>query len=65
MKGPYERLKYSLGRVWECPVCKHRETTEGTCTFTYCRCQDDQPESERSCMKLVKDGIWHTSRRAP
>ena len=28
MRGPYERLKYDLRRLWECPVCKHTNTTE-------------------------------------
>ena len=38
MKGPYERLKYDLRRVWECPVCHRRERTEGLVTSVGCRC---------------------------
>ena len=46
MKGPYERLKYDLRRLWECPQCHRRERTEGTVTFRHCVCQTvegDQP----------------------
>lgn len=57
MKGPYERLKYTLLRVWECPVCKHRERSEGTATLMYCRCQANLELSKQQNMKLVEDGI--------
>ncbi len=62
MKGPYERLKYVMRRVWECPVCQHRERTEGDATFHFCRCQKDVPAPKRVCMKLVKDGVRRTAR---
>jgi hypothetical protein len=39
MKGPYERLKYDLRRLWECPQCHKRERTDGTVTFRLCSCQ--------------------------
>ena len=39
MRGPYERLKYDLRRVWECPRCQRRERTEGTVTFVFCQCE--------------------------
>ncbi len=64
MKGPYERLKYALQRVWECPVCQHRERLGGSVTFHYCRCQDDVQPLQRVCMKLVKDGARRTGWRA-
>lgn len=63
MKGPYERLKYALKRVWECPACQHRERTEGDVTFHYCRCQDDVARKKQICMKLVKDGTRRAGRR--
>jgi hypothetical protein len=63
MKGPYERLKYTLRRVWECPVCKHRERTEGWVTNMYCRCQREVPAPKQQCMKLVKDGVRRVRRK--
>lgn len=57
MKGPYERLKYDLRRVWECPVCGHRERTGGHVTQRLCRCQQSLPASQRRFMKLIADGI--------
>jgi len=57
MKGPYERLKYDLRRVWECPVCKRRERTAGTVTFRHCNCQMKQVDGRPVVMKLVEDGV--------
>lgn len=56
MKGPYERLKYDLRRVWECPRCHHRERTPGTVTSCICRCQAKEEMLKRVCMVLVEDG---------
>jgi hypothetical protein len=56
MKGPYERLKYVLWRVWECPECQHHERTSGDVTFMYCRCQANN-NSKKVCMHLIKDGV--------
>lgn len=55
MKGPYERLRYDLRRVWECPVCHHKERTEGTVTVMFCKCQE-KSESPPVAMKLIEDG---------
>jgi hypothetical protein len=57
MKGPSERLKYDLRRVWECPMCKRRERTAGTVTFRHCSCQMKQLEGRAVVMKLVVDGM--------
>lgn len=57
MKGPYERLKYDLKRIWECRLCKHRERTDGWVTHQYCRCQQDEPIEKQTPMKLMKDDI--------
>ena len=62
MKGPFERLKYDLRRVWECPVCHHRERADGTVTTLVCRCQATKESQERVVMKLVEDRI---QRRVP
>lgn len=39
MKGPYERLKYDLRRLWECPQCHRRDRTDGSVTYCFCSCQ--------------------------
>ena len=56
MKGPYERLKYDMRRVWECPVCQHRERTPGTTTSLLCRCQEKVEPAERRLMRLLQEG---------
>ena len=56
MKGPKERLKYDLRRVWECPNCHHRERTSGSLTSRTCGCQDDRG-TKRIVMRLVEDGV--------
>jgi hypothetical protein len=56
MKGPYERLKYDLRRLWECPVCKRRERTDGGVTFRFCDCGTKQDGGLPVVMKLVADG---------
>lgn len=61
MKGPYERLKYELQRVWECPLCKHRERTDGTTTYHFCPCHGDPTNGPENIMKLVKDGTRRTN----
>src|SRR6185436_9838832 len=57
MKGPYERLKYDLRRVWECPACKRRERTAGTVTFRHCPCRIKQLDGQPVVMTLVEDGV--------
>lgn len=57
MKGPYERLKYDLRRVWECPVCQRRERAAGSVTFKHCLCQMQQLDGQPVVMKLVEDGV--------
>jgi hypothetical protein len=57
MKGPYERLKYDLRRVWECPDCQHRERTAGSVTSQFCRCQRKKKSRERVAMRLIQDGL--------
>ncbi|MBI2479261.1 MAG: hypothetical protein HYV60_11695 [Planctomycetia bacterium] len=57
MKGPFERLKYDLRRVWECPECHHRERADGTVTTLVCRCQSQKDLFNRVAMKLVEDRI--------
>jgi hypothetical protein len=56
MKGPYERLKYDLRRLWECPVCKRRERTDGTVTFRHCPCGTKKEGGQPVVMQLIADG---------
>jgi hypothetical protein len=56
MKGPYERLKYDLRRLWECPVCKRRERTPGTVTFRHCACGTKSEGGQPVVMLLIGDG---------
>jgi len=57
MKGPFERSKYDGRRVWECPVCKHRERSPCYVTSQLCTCQKKLGPKDRSWMKLIEDGV--------
>ena len=56
MKGPYERLKYDLRRLWECPVCHKRERTPGSVSSRLCMCRMKQADGTPVVMKLLEDG---------
>ena len=56
MKGPYQRLKYDLLRIWECPECNRRERTDGTQTTKLCDCTFADTKKMKS-MRLVEDDI--------
>lgn len=56
MKGPYERLKYDLRRVWECPACGKQMRSGGATTAMVCPCQLVKPLVEQVTMKLTHDG---------
>src|SRR5262245_22759047 len=56
MKGPSERLKYDLRRVWKCPVCGHLERTSGNATTQLCKCQMRESVAPRQWMRLIEDG---------
>ena len=60
MKGPYERLKYDLRRLWECPLCHRRERTDGTATYRFCECQSTAAEARPTPMKLVEEAGHRT-----
>jgi len=57
MKGPSERLKYDLRRLWECPACKRRERATGALTFRFCQCQMKQADGKLVVMQLIGDGV--------
>lgn len=56
MKGPYERLKYDLRRLWECPVCHRKERSSFAQTYSLCSCQAKEGGGAIS-MQLVEDGV--------
>lgn len=57
MKGPYQRVKFDLRRIWECPLCKRRERTFGSVTFRHCLCQMQRLDGQPVIMKLIEDGM--------
>ncbi|MEX2026905.1 MAG: hypothetical protein WEH44_06380 [Pirellulaceae bacterium] len=59
MKGPYERLKYDLRRLWECPQCQRRERTDGSVTFFLCACQT-KSGGQPIPMKLLEESGHRT-----
>jgi hypothetical protein len=60
MKGPYERIKYDLRRLWECPVCQRRERAPGSITTRLCLCQMQKADGKPVVMKLIEDGVQRT-----
>lgn len=64
MKGPFERLKYDLRRIWECPACGHKVRTDGAATTQFCRCGKPNTNPDVA-MKLVGDGPRRLVPRVP
>jgi hypothetical protein len=60
MKGPYERLKYDLRRLWECPICQRRERAPGGVASKLCMCQMQKADGKPVVMKLIEDGVQRT-----
>jgi hypothetical protein len=60
MRGPFERLKYDLRRIWECPRCGVRRRTDGTTTTQFCKCEKSGQTREAISMKLIGDGARRT-----
>lgn len=54
MRGPFERLKYDLRRLWECPKCKRRERTPGQVSSQFCRCTVVDGVGTSTCMLLLE-----------
>ena len=55
MKGPYERLKYDLRRLWECPQCNRRQRSSGEVTAKFCTCGAGESGLTRHSMKLLEE----------
>lgn len=60
MRGPFERLKYDLRRIWECPRCGARRRTDGATTTQLCKCEKSGQTREAISMKLIGDGARRT-----
>ena len=60
MKGPFERLKYDLRRLWECPQCKRRERSDGAVTSRFCDCLGKGTGGQRTPMKLLEEAGHRT-----
>lgn len=56
MKGPYQRLKYNMLRIWECPECNRRERTDGSQTAMLCDCVFADTKKLKP-MRLIEDDI--------
>jgi hypothetical protein len=62
MKGPGNRIKFVIRRVWECPQCARRLLTPGSVAQQPCNCRPPDPEGGPVWMRLIKDAL-RTSRR--
>lgn len=56
MRGPFERLKYDMRRVWECPSCNRRVYSGGDVTSRVCECQEAIPIRSRQSMRMLAEG---------
>lgn len=56
MKGPHERVKYDFRRLWECPVCRHRERGAGEIPYRVCSCQEAVLLVKQLPMRLIEEG---------
>ena len=63
MKGPYERLKYDLRRVFECPRCRRRVRMPGHVTSVRCTCKGEHPDEPSPMMKMLEDDMAVKARR--
>lgn len=55
MKGPFQRLRFNLTRVWECQWCHHKMNTDGRVTTQMCDCRLEETGKSDS-MRLISDG---------
>jgi hypothetical protein len=62
MKGPGNRLKFVIRRVWECPECRRRLVTGGHVVQQPCNCRPPGPDALPVWMQLVKEAL-RTGRR--
>lgn len=58
MRGPGNRMKYDVRRLWRCPQCGYERHVAATAVSVRCHCSKDEP-----LMKLVEHK--RTQRAAP
>jgi hypothetical protein len=63
VKGPYQRLKYELRRVFECPKCHRREYVAGSLTYRFCTCPGKHEAP--LVMKMVADDVRRSDIEGP
>ena len=54
MKGPGNRLRFDVRRVWECPICHRRERTSGEVVNRLCDCLAKK-NGQQTSMKLIEE----------
>ncbi len=62
MKGPGNRVKFVIRRVWQCPACGRRLVTAGNVAQQRCACRPADSAEGPIWMQLVRDAL-RTSRR--
>jgi hypothetical protein len=55
MKGPGNRLKLQIRRLWECPRCRRRLVTAGSVVYQACTCAPADAGSHSVWMQLIED----------
>jgi hypothetical protein len=53
MKGPANRLKLIVRRMWQCPRCQRRVLTAGSVVFQACTCAPTEPAP--AWMQLIEE----------
>jgi hypothetical protein len=57
MKGPGNRLKFTIRRAWQCPRCGRRAVTPGSVVSQSCNCTPADALGQAVCMRLVADPL--------
>ncbi len=57
MKGPGNRLKFTIRRAWECPRCRRRTVTPGSVVYHACTCTAADAPGGPVWMRLVADPL--------
>ena len=55
MKGPANRLKFRIRRLWECPHCHRRVFTAGHVVQQPCHCRPTSDTEPATWMQLIED----------
>jgi Zn ribbon nucleic-acid-binding protein len=55
VRGPQLRLRFAVGRLWECPNCRRRDTTPGTVTSAACQACSSPDALAAVWMRLIDE----------